>query len=450
MQEVSEKYNNDSYRERHALSVERLRTLPFEESVEDSYIAYFRLVALFLLEVENVRIQVESGKWDQYNEEDMRQINEILYSDIVGDAYEKSYANPKYACSWFEPEMGRLLSFLYVEMRSGIPYAFEGRLDYLTILYELFIEVYTYFENCRADGAEPEIRRVRDIVYWYASDYCDVFLADRIKEQIDPSYSFAADIIENADLSSDRYLYRFGEYITENELGTARRLRSLPEETIQKMADVYTEGYRIGFINTGKDLSKKSVVNIRYSLGFERVIRAAIANFRAMGLKPVIYRAASGVITKREHHKIGYFGAVANWQYEYDHRQDQALFMDKRYIERRLEVSLIAFSYVSTASSYSPLSAYFSAVFIDSLYALAPACIRNITIPIIAPAKRSRPQTISRIRLFFFPFSPTAPSPLFLVLPRRFVNAPILFFTSVYLSFTRYLFRYLQVDLFTF
>lgn len=57
-------------------------------------------------------------------------------------------------------------------------------------------------------------------------------------------------------MSSDRYLYRFGEYITENELGTARRLRSLPEETIQKMADVYTEGYRIGFINTGKDLSK--------------------------------------------------------------------------------------------------------------------------------------------------------------------------------------------------
>ena len=42
--------------------------------------------------------------------------------------------------------------------------------------------------------------------------------------------------------------------------------------------------------------------------------------------------------SQREHHKIGYFGAVPNWQYEYDHRQDQALFMDKRYIERRLEV----------------------------------------------------------------------------------------------------------------
>ena len=309
-----------------------------EETVEKAYVGYFQDVALFLLELENTRRKVASGEWENYTLEQMRSLNEILYSDILDKNYERSYANPEYAVSSFGTEMGQLLSLLYAELRGGIPYAFEGRLDYLTILYELFIEVYTYFENCRADGAEPEIRRVRDIVYWYASDYCDVFLADRIKEQIDPSYSFAADIIENADLSSDRYLYRFGEYITENELGTARRLRSLPEETIQKMADVYTEGYRIGFINTGKDLSKKSVVNIRYSLGFERVIRGSIANFRAMGLKPVIYRAASGVITKREHHKIGYFGAVANWQYEYDHRQDQALFMDKRYTERRLEV----------------------------------------------------------------------------------------------------------------
>ena len=61
-------------------------------------------------------------------------------------------------------------------------------------------------------------------------------------------------------------------------------------------------------------------------------------NFRKIGLRPVIYRAASGVVTKREHHKIGYTGAIPNRQYEYDHRQDQALFMDKRYIERRLEV----------------------------------------------------------------------------------------------------------------
>lgn len=325
---------NEQCEERHALAVDRLRGIVSEETVSEKYRAFFQDTALFLLELENVRRKVSDGSWERYSLEEMQSLNEILYRDILPENYRKSYADPAYAVEKLGEDMGRLLSLLYAEMRSGIPAVFEERTDYLTILFELFIEVY----NCFEGEEEPEAKEVKDIIYWYASDYCDVFLADRIEEQIDPDCSFAADIIEHADLENDRYLYRFGEYITENELGTACCLRTLPEETIRKMADVYTEGYRIGFINTGKDLSKKSVVNIRYSLGFEKVIRAAIQNFREMGLKPVIYRAASSVVTKREHHKIGYFGAVPNWQYEYDHRQDQALFMDKRYIERRLEV----------------------------------------------------------------------------------------------------------------
>ena len=330
-----QKEKNEQYEERHVLAVGRLRGIVSEETVPEQYLSYFQDVAIFLLELENVRRKVENGEWERYSIEEMKSLNEILYSDVLGEHYASSYANPAYAAEKFGLEMGQLLSMLYAEMRSGIPYSFENRMDYLTILFELFIEVYNRFES----ETLPEPDEIRDIFYWYASDYCDVFLADRIMEQIDPAYSFAADIIENADLENDRYLYRFGEYITENELGTARHLRTLPEETLRRMADVYTEAYHIGFINTGKDLSKKSVVNIRYSLGFEKVIRIAIENFRQMGLKPVIYRAASGVITKREHHKIGYYGAVPNWQYEYDHRQDQALFMDKRYIERRLEVA---------------------------------------------------------------------------------------------------------------
>ena len=341
-----QKERNAQYEERHALAVGRLRGIVSEETVPEQYLPYFQDVAIFLLELENVRRKVENGEWERYSIEEMKSLNEILYSDVLEEHYGRSYANPAYAADKYGLEMGRLLSMLYAEMRSGIPYSFENRMDYLTILYELFIEVYNSFENTEQEKTQgiqedtsSDVRMVRDILYWYASDYCDVFLTDRIMEQIDPTYSpFAADIIESADLDNDRYLYSFGEFITANELGTARHLRTLPEETLRKMADVYTEGYRIGFINTGKDLSKKSVVNIRYSLGFEKVIRIAIENFRKMGLEPVIYRAASGIITKREHHKIGYYGAVANWQYEYDHRQDQALIMDKRYIERRLEV----------------------------------------------------------------------------------------------------------------
>ena len=215
-----------------------------------------------------------------------------------------------------------------------IPYAFEKKTEYLDILFELFIEVYNQFE----EENEPEYEHVRQTIYWYASDYCDVFLADRIKEQIDPEDNFAADLIMNSDFNDVRYLYYFGEYVSENEKRTAMHLNELPLETIQKMADVYTEGYRIGFVNTGKNLSKKATVNIRYTLGFERVIRIAIENFRKMGLKPTIYRAGVSVLTKRQHLKIGYYGGIANKQYEYDHKDDQALILDRQFMERKLEV----------------------------------------------------------------------------------------------------------------
>ena len=155
---------------------------------------------------------------------------------------------------------------------------------------------------------------------------------------MNPECSFAADIVTKSNLNDLRYLYQYGEYVSENEWKTAEHLNTLPQKTIDQMADVYTEGYRIGFVNAGIDLSKKSVVNIRYTLGFERVIKKAIENFEKMGLRPTIYRAAVSVLTKRQHYKVGYYGAIANKQYEYDHRQDQGLFLDKKFMERKLDV----------------------------------------------------------------------------------------------------------------
>lgn len=325
---------NEQCRERHELTIERMKQIAIEEVADAAFSTFFQKTAGFLLELDEVRREIENAHWGNLDLAKMQEINRALYADILGARYESSYANPVYAVKMLGEEYGQLLSVLYAEMRAGIPYVFENKMDYLTVLHELFIEIYNCFEGEKA----PEYKSLKNIVYWYASDYCDVFLADRIEEQINPAYSFAADIINTMDLEDDRYLYRFGEYISENELGTARHLRSLPEETIQKMADVYTEGYRIGFINTGKDLSKKSVVNIRYCLGFEKVVKLAIQNFEKMGLKPVIYRAASSVITKREQFKTGYYGAIPNKQYDYDHRSDQALFMDKAYVERKLDV----------------------------------------------------------------------------------------------------------------
>ena len=319
---------------RYELAIERIENIKGENTVSEKYRDYFRTLADFVLLVDKLKEKIENGEYYKFSIEELECWNKHLYDDVLGEHYKTSYANPAFATEKFGIEYGRLLSFLYTELRGVIPYAFEKKTEYLDILFELFIEVYNQFE----EENEPEYEHVRQTIYWYASDYCDVFLADRIKEQIDPEDNFAADLIMNSDFNDVRYLYYYGEYVSENEKRTAMHLNELPLETIQKMADVYTEGYRIGFVNTGKNLSKKATVNIRYTLGFERVIRIAIENFRKMGLKPTIYRAGVSVLTKRQHLKIGYYGGIANKQYEYDHKDDQALILDRQFMERKLEV----------------------------------------------------------------------------------------------------------------
>ena len=319
---------------RYELAIERIENIKGENTVSEKYRDYFRTLADFALLVDKLKEKIENGEYYKFSIEELECWNTHLYDDVLGEHYKTSYANPAFATEKFGIEYGRLLSFLYTELRGVIPYAFEKKTEYLDILFELFIEVYNQFE----EENEPEYEHVRQTIYWYASDYCDVFLADRIKEQIDPEDNFAADLIMNNDFNDVRYLYYYGEYVSENEKRTAMHLNELPLETIQKMADVYTEGYRIGFVNTGKNLSKKATVNIRYTLGFERVIRIAIENFRKMGLKPTIYRAGVSVLTKRQHLKIGYYGGIANKQYEYDHKDDQALILDRQFMERKLEV----------------------------------------------------------------------------------------------------------------
>ena len=323
--------------ERYYLTLERIMKITEENTVKEPYQSYFRHVAEFLLRIHDIKDSRHTSARASMTKERLEEEMQMLYYDVLPQNYETSYANPEYAVRELGEELGAFLSALYTELRGDIGYVYEERYDYIVIGNELFIEIYNKFE----EEETPSPESLKEIFYWYASDYCDVYAADRVVEQIDPeAYDFAVKRIMESDLTDLRYLYRFGEYVSENELKTAEYLNSLPQETIDKMADTYTEGFRVGFINTGKDLSKKSVVNIRYVLGFERVVRKAIQNFEKMGLKPTIYRAASSVITRPRLGKNGFYGGIPNKQYDYDHKDDLGLVLDKQFMERKLEVML--------------------------------------------------------------------------------------------------------------
>lgn len=319
--------------ERWELAIRRVREISQEDPQGDPWKEYFCKVAGFL------KLAVEAGSgWSRFSTEEKRKWNEALYQDILPAHYGHSYGNPTYAAERLG-ECGKYLCFLYAELRGMVVYAMERRLWDMTVICELFLEVYGLAEP----GEAPKAREIRDALYWYVSDYCEEMIERRIGEQLDPARAFASRILMEADLQSEDYLYDFGEYVTDSERQVAAFLRNLSEEEIERMARTYTEGYRMGFVIAHKDLSKKKTVNIRYCLGFERVAREAVEQFRQMGLEPVIYRAAVHVVNKRQQHRIGYYGHIPNPQFDYDHRGDAALFLDEDFVQRRLRATQRAY-----------------------------------------------------------------------------------------------------------
>ena len=314
-------------KERYDLAKDRIVEICTETTVKPDFLDFFQNMAAFL---EKTAVILERDE-EKLSIEELQKENTELYKELFPQNYTHCYGNPAYAEEKLG-EYGRAFTFLYAELRGAIAYAYEKKIWDHTVTAELFLEVYAAFEN----GELPSVKNVEDMLRSYVNDYCQDMMEQRIAEAVDPQLDFAVRIVMDSDLSDLRYLYRYGEYVSTNETGVAEFMNSLSQDEIDSMARTYTEGYRIGFINGRKDITKKKTVNIRYNLGFERMVRAAILQFREMGLEPVIYRHATHAVNKRGNAWIGFVGGNANPQYEYDHRQDQALFMDSDYVQRKL------------------------------------------------------------------------------------------------------------------
>lgn len=327
--------------ERFELVKERIRDMQQEMDVPERFMGFFKEMTPFLNYVLNLHEKIQEGWLDQASLAELQKNNQALYEGILSGAYETSYANPAYAVRMLREDYGRLLSFLAAEVRGIVAYAYEDRLFDMTVIMELYVQIYNLLEEPVVPAEE-----IKDTLYWYVSDYSEEMAGRRIREAVDPSLDFAVRIICGNDLTDLRYLYKYGEYVTENELAMAEYLNSFSENELQDMARTFIEGYRIGFINGRKDITKKNSVNIRYQLGFEPIVKRAVLQFEKMGLKPVIYRSAVHAVNKKQHHRIGYYGAVPNKQFDYDHKDDAALFLDQEFVQRKLRVMQVAYEQV--------------------------------------------------------------------------------------------------------
>lgn len=312
--------------ERYEIATSRIREIINEDTVSEPFKSFFCKASEFICKIDDLNSIIKSGEINDFSSDRLKELNKSLFEEIYSENYEESFANPEYAVKTLGEEYGKILCYIYTKNRGMIRNVYMGRLEEVVLQMELFTQIYNYFE----DVEQLEYDNVYETVYSYEKDNTEIFTDLMIEDRINPDNKFAVDIVMNSDLNDLRYLYKYGEHVGFNELKMAEFLNSLSQEEIDRLAKVYTEGYRIGFINTGKDISKKGTVDIRYSLGFERIIRSAIFNFKKMGLEPVIYQ-------------VGYTTTSPNRQYAYDHRYDDALYLDKAYIKRKLEVSRHAY-----------------------------------------------------------------------------------------------------------
>ncbi|MBR4575344.1 MAG: aminopeptidase [Lachnospiraceae bacterium] len=331
--------------ERYSLVMDGIRRIKEESAFGEPLLSYFNVCADMLDMLSAILDRSLCGGIKDMDTAALAAENHALYEDILGRGYDKSFTNPDYITALFEKEnigdakpMAQYLSYLLVQIRGLIPYAYEGKKEIFTIHAELFAEIYSLFSFAALEGRYPEVSALHDVLYWFIRDDCEIIVPDNISQKIDPSNDFLTRIVCDEDLDDERYLYLSGEYVSENEKEMAAFISKLPEDTIDLIASTFTEGYRMGFVAADKPLEKKNGVNIRYSLGFERIIRKAVENFAAMGLEPVIYRAGSLSLTSSGTSKVGFYGAVPNRQYDYDHKDDLALFIDADLVTRRIEV----------------------------------------------------------------------------------------------------------------
>lgn len=323
-------------KERYELVKERIQAMASEDSVNSKYKEYFDSLTKFILY--NIDLY-ENNCYRDASMEKLQEVNKNLYSDL-SEKYDICVGNPDYMDKIEAGDLAPYLLYLYGRIRNITEYVYKGKSEEITVLMELFAQVYNIFED-----EEVSVASLKEAIYYFAYDYADVFAFNRVKEITDVENKFYINIVMESDLDDLRYLYQYGRYISDNELKIAEYLNSLSQDEIDSIARTYTEGYRKGFIAGKKDLSIKDRVSIGYAIGFERVVKSAISQFSAMGLKPVM-------------RTIAVSSTAANKQYSFDHKFDQAVYFDKAYSDRELAVMKTAFEEFKESESLYAGPAY--------------------------------------------------------------------------------------------
>ena len=117
---------DDNVAERYALAIERISQINNDCEIKNkSHADYFSKVSAFIMLMDRLKTDVENKAFDDMSLEELDEYNNSLYADVAGEAYDKSYANPRVCAKAFGEDTGKLMAMVYMELRGLIVYMYE-------------------------------------------------------------------------------------------------------------------------------------------------------------------------------------------------------------------------------------------------------------------------------------------------------------------------------------
>lgn len=277
----------------------------------------------------------------------LKRWNSRLYEESIGD-YEESPLDPEWAVQHYGI-YGRIFSVLFFEMYNLIPGAYEKHYGDITAVLETFIQIYCMFrdagEECTADGEQrlPDEKNVRDVLYSYVYDDAYDILKDGMDQQYLPEKSYLGRLLNEAEFRTSDDLYRCGYYVSQETVQTGDFIGSLPDDTIDAMAETWYDGFKEGFVLQGKPYEKKGTAELRFTAGFERVAKRTAELFMKDGIAVTVPRRRTHFLNRTPSQPQGMY-VSPNRQMDEDHSYDAALVMGDRITAHMLDIQNTIFA----------------------------------------------------------------------------------------------------------
>ena len=247
----------------------------------------------------------------------LKKLNYDVHKERLPKYYNTSFANPSYSVECFGNKVGQLNSLIYSRVLTVYKCAYEN--DVLTIFQvaNMFIEYYRSWKKLGVDY-DTFLTIIKE------NEYESIFelQSQAYEKRFSVKYDFNSLWIKTVDLTDLRYLFYFGNYVSDDVLKMAEYINTLPQERVDQVMHQTAAAYILSFSEGNKNYKKKKTVSLTVPMGMERLALSLMLELEnRYDLKVCIPQ-----ITTEPYDE----------QFQYDHRFDDALYLDDEYTEKLL------------------------------------------------------------------------------------------------------------------